>query len=54
MAAEKIRKKNPVVVDEKIQKIWTAGIQNPLIICKLKTDKVFFSSPWERRAMYLA
>ena len=43
-AAEKIRKENPVVVGEKIQKIWApAGIQNPLTICKLKIDLRFFS-----------
>lgn len=55
-AAEKIRKENPVVVGEKIQKIWTpAGIQNPLTICKLKIDlRFFFPSRWECRAMYLA
>ena len=41
-AAEKIRKENPVVVGEKIQKIWTPGIQNPLTICKLKIDLRFF------------
>lgn len=43
-AAEKIRKENPVVVGEKIQKIWTAasaGIQNPLTICRLNWLELF-------------
>lgn len=42
-AVEKTRKEHPVVVAEKIQRISTsAGIQNPLIICKLKIDLRFF------------
>lgn len=56
-AAEKIRKENPVVVGEKIQKIWTAapaGIQNPLTICRLNWLELFFLSHQECRAVYLA
>lgn len=56
-AAEKIRKENPVVVGEKIQKIWTAasaGIQKSSDHLQIKLTWAFFLSHQERRAVYLA
>lgn len=56
VAVEKTRKEHPVVVAKKIQRISTStGIQNPLIICKLKIDLRFFPPGlYECRAVYLA